>query len=109
MIIVQLPALRPQGCQTKAMTDLPGDGTDMMGVAFKDQEPPLILADLVTQTGPDIRAGYRSLFMGSQQAIRNPAAYEPFDSIDDDGEFELLSLACHLMPKLDQASHDGQE
>lgn len=83
---------------------LSGDGAGMMGVAFKDEGPALILADLTTKTGRDIQAGYRFLFMGSQQAIRNPAAHEPFGPMDDDDAFELLSLASHLMRKLDLAS-----
>jgi hypothetical protein len=41
--------------------------------------------------------------MGSQQAIRNPAAHEQFGKMDDDEAFELLSLASHLMRKLDEA------
>lgn len=64
----------------------------------------MALADLTTQTGKDIQAGYRFLFMGSQQAIRNPSAHEPFGEIDDDEAFELLGLASHLMRRLDQAS-----
>ena len=60
-----------------------------------------MLADLSTQTGKDIQAGYRFLFMGSQQAIRNPAAHEPFGEMDDDEAFELLGLASLLMRKLD--------
>jgi uncharacterized protein (TIGR02391 family) len=90
--------------RVKKMTGLPGDGAGLMGNAFKDDQPVLVLADLTTQTGKDIQGGYRFLFMGSQQAIRNPAAHEPFGEIDDDEAFELLSLASHLMRRLDQAS-----
>jgi hypothetical protein len=42
--------------------------------------------------------------MGSQQAIRNPAAHEPFGDVDDDEAFELLGLTSHLMRKLDGTS-----
>lgn len=75
-----------------------------MGNAFKDDQPALVLADLTTQTGKDIQAGYRFLFMGTQQAIRNPAAHEQFGEIDDDEAFELLGLGSHLMRELDQVS-----
>jgi uncharacterized protein (TIGR02391 family) len=64
--------------RVKKMTGLPGDGAGLMGNAFKDYQPALVLADLTAQTGKDIQAGYRFLFMGSQQAIRNPHAYEQF-------------------------------
>lgn len=87
--------------RVKAMSGLPTDGAGMMGDAFNDKKPPLVVADLRTQTGKDEQSGYRFLFMGSQQAIRNPAAHEPFGQMDDDEAFELLGLASHLMRKLD--------
>lgn len=90
--------------RVKKMTGLSGDGAGLMGNAFKDDQPALGLADLTTQTGKDIQAGYRFLFMGSQQAIRNPAAHEQFGKMDDDEALELLGLASHLMRKLDEAS-----
>lgn len=90
--------------RVKAMTGLSGDGAGLMGVAFKTEEPRLVLADLDTQTGRDVQAGYRFLFMGSQQAIRNPSAHEPFGEMDDNEALELLGFASHLMRKLDQAS-----
>lgn len=90
--------------RVKSMTGLSGDGAGLMGNAFKDDQPALVLADLTTQTGRDIQAGYRFLFMGSQQAIRNPAAHQQFGKMDDDEAFELLGLASHLMRKLDAAS-----
>ena len=88
----------------RKMTGLPGDGAGLMGNAFKDDQPALVLADLTTQTGRDIQAGYRFLFMGSQQAIRNPHAHEQFGEMDDEEAFELLGLASLLMRKLDEAS-----
>ncbi len=63
-----------------------------------------IHSDLSTKTGRDIQDGYRFLFMGVQQAIRNPAAHEPFADIDDNEALELLSLASHLMRQLDRAT-----
>lgn len=85
------------------MTGLSGDGAGLMGNAFKDGQPALELSDLTTQTGRDAQAGYRFLFMGSQQAIRNPAAHEQFGDMGEDEAFELLGLASRLMRKLDQA------
>lgn len=90
--------------RVKAMSGLTGDGAGMMGDAFKGKQPALELADLTAQTGKDVQAGYRFLFMGSQQAIRNPAAHEQFREMDDDEAFELLGLASHLMRKLDAAA-----
>ena len=95
--------------RVKAMTSLPGDGAGLMGNAFKDDQPAVVLANPATQTGKDIQAGYRFLFMGSQQAIRNPAAHEQFGDMNEDEAFELLSLTSHLMRKLDEASRDNPE
>ena len=90
--------------RVKKMSGLSGDGMGLMSNAFKDDQPALILADLTTRTGKDIQAGYRFLFMGSQQAIRNPNAHEQFGEMDDDEASELLGLASHLMWKLDEAT-----
>lgn len=90
--------------RVKAMTGLGGDGAGLMGTVFSSGKPQLVLADLTTVTGRDIQDGYRFLFMGAQQAIRNPAAHEPFANVDEDETFELLDLASHLMRRLDHAS-----
>jgi len=94
--------------RVKKMSGLSGDGMGLMSNAFRDEQPTLVLADLTTQTGRDIQAGYRFLFMGSQQAIRNPPAHEQFGELADDEAFELLGLASHLMRKLDKA-HLGKD
>lgn len=88
--------------RVKKMISLSDDGTRLMGVAFKDDQPFLVLADLTTQTGKEIQSGYRFLFMDSQQAIRNPSAHEQFAEMDDDEAFELLGLASLLMRRLDE-------
>ena len=75
-----------------------------MGKAFSSDKPRLVFADLTTVTGRDTQDGYRFLFMGAQQAIRNPAAHEPFTDMDEDETFELLGLASLLMRRLDHAS-----
>lgn len=90
--------------RVKKMSGLTADGAGLMSTAFKDNQPAVVLADLTTQTGKDTQAGYRFLFMGSQQAIRNPSAHEPFGEIDDDEAFELLGLASQLMRRLDQVA-----
>lgn len=102
-------AAKALNSRVKKMSGLTGDGVGMMGAAFKKEEPSIVLAALTTQTGQDIQAGYRFLFMGSQQAIRNPAAHEPFGELEDDEAFELLGLASHLMRKLDEARLGNRE
>ena len=94
--------------RVKKITGLSGDGAGLMGNAFKDDQPALILSDLTTLSGKDTQVGYRFLFMGSQQAIRNPAAHEQFGEMGEDEAFELLGLAGHLMRKLDEAVRTGK-
>jgi uncharacterized protein (TIGR02391 family) len=59
----------------KAMTGLDEDGSKLMAHAFADENPPIILADLSTETGKNIQAGFRFLLMGAVQGIRNPDAH----------------------------------
>ena len=89
--------------RVKAMTCLDLDGSKLMGVAFSDNDPPLILGDLSTQTGRDIQAGFRFLFMGAVQGIRNPDAHELFQALDAEEALETLAFASMLMRRLDEA------
>src|SRR6202035_274914 len=51
--------------RVKAMTGLDLDGSKLMSEAFKDSDPRIALGDLSTETGKNIQAGYRFLFMGA--------------------------------------------
>jgi uncharacterized protein (TIGR02391 family) len=91
--------------RVKTMSGLTIDsGAGMMGAAFKDDKPAIVVVELVTQTGRDIQKGYRNLFMGLVSAVRNPAAHEQFASISTEDALELLGLCSHLMRVLDTAS-----
>jgi uncharacterized protein (TIGR02391 family) len=89
--------------RVKAMTGLDLDGSPLMGRAFADSNAPLVLADLSTETGRSIQAGFRFLFMGAVQGIRNPDAHEQFKPLDDGEAFEMLTFASMLMRRLDEA------
>lgn len=89
--------------RVKTMTGLDLDGGKLMGEAFKNTDPPLILADLATQTGRDIQVGIRFLFMGAVQGIRNPDAHELFQALDAEEALETLAFASMLMRRLDEA------
>ena len=51
-----------------------------------------------------MQAGYRELFVGAVQAIRNPSAHEPLGVMEVNEAFELLGLASLLMRLLDGAA-----
>jgi uncharacterized protein (TIGR02391 family) len=89
--------------RVKAMTSLELDGSPLMGEAFKDDDPPIVLADLSTETGKNIQAGYRFLFMGAVRGIRNPDAHELFKALDAEEALETLAFASLLMRRLDDA------
>ena len=74
-----------------------------MGEAFKDSDPPIVLVDLTTETGRNIQAGYRFLFMGAVRGIRNPDAHELFKALDAEEALETLAFASLLMRRLDNA------
>jgi uncharacterized protein (TIGR02391 family) len=74
-----------------------------MSRAFAESRPLIVLADLSTKTGQDIQAGYRFLFMGATQGIRNPDAHERFKALDAEEALETLAFASVLMRRLDDA------
>jgi uncharacterized protein (TIGR02391 family) len=89
--------------RVKAMTGLDLDGSKLMGDAFTDTEPPIALGDLSTETGRNIQAGFRLLFMGAVRGIRNPDAHELFKALDAEEALETLAFASLLMRRLDEA------
>jgi uncharacterized protein (TIGR02391 family) len=89
--------------RVKTMTGLDLDGSKLMGEAFTDSDPPIALADLSTETGRNIQAGFRFLFMGAVRGIRNPDAHELFKALDAEEALETLAFASMLMRRLDEA------
>jgi hypothetical protein len=74
-----------------------------MDRAFRLEHPVLTLADLSTETGRNIQAGYHQMFIGAVVGIRNPHAHEQFDSMDENEALEELGFASLLMRRLDDA------
>jgi uncharacterized protein (TIGR02391 family) len=94
--------------RVKAMADIEGDGTGLMGQVFSDKDPVLMLSDLTTPTGRDIQNGYKFLFMGAAQGIRNPDAHEQFKALGPEEGMEELAFASLLMRRLDVARNAGE-
>jgi uncharacterized protein (TIGR02391 family) len=87
--------------RVKRLTGSDLDGHTLMGQAFSDKQPMLWLADPATETGRNIQAGYRFLFMGAVQGLRNPDAHEQFVPLDEEEALEKLAFASMLMRRLD--------
>jgi uncharacterized protein (TIGR02391 family) len=96
-------ALKAVNKRVKEMSKLDADGSDLMAKAFRDADPPIRLADLSTDPGKDIQAGFRFLFMGAVRGIRNLDAHELFQQLEDQEVIERLGLASMLMRRLDEA------
>ena len=95
--------------RVRKMTGLDLDGSKLMGEAFSNSNPPIALANPSTQTGRDIQAGFRFLFMGAVQGIRNPDAHELFKALDAEEALETLAFASLLMRRLDEAKVRPQD
>jgi uncharacterized protein (TIGR02391 family) len=89
--------------RVKAITGLDLDGSKLMAEAFADSDPPIALSDISTETGKNIQAGFRFLFMGAVRGIRNPDAHELFKALDAEEALETLAFASMLMRRLDEA------
>ncbi|WP_260417663.1 TIGR02391 family protein [Paractinoplanes abujensis] len=90
--------------RVKSMTGLDSDGVPLMNQAFSVQNPRLVLGGAGTTTERNMQAGYRELFVGAVQAIRNTSAHEPLGVMEVNEAFELLGLASLLMRLLDGAA-----
>lgn len=90
--------------RVKTMTDFDSDGSDLMSKVFSDIDPLISLGDLETETGRNIQAGYRFIFMGAARAIRNPDAHEQFKTLGNEEALEMLAFASLLMRRLDDAT-----
>lgn len=103
MEVAIFEAFKAVNSRVKEMTGLRADGTELMGKAFQDENPPIHLADLATSSGRDIQAGFRFLFMGAVRGIRNPDAHELFKPLGEEEALERLGFASMLMRRLDEA------
>jgi uncharacterized protein (TIGR02391 family) len=89
--------------RVKSMTGLDSDGVPLMNQAFSAQNPRLVLGATGATTQTNVQAGYRELFVGAVQAIRNPSAHEPMAALEINEALELLSLASLLIRGLRDA------
>lgn len=98
-----LEAFKAVNLRAKALSGLDADGKDLMARAFRPEDPVLVLADLTTETGRNVQAGYHQMFMGAVVGIRNPRAHEQFEAMDENEALEELGFASLLMRRLDDA------
>ena len=80
------------------------DGADLMRHVFGAQSPLLKLSALRSRSEKDEHNGYRDIFAGVMTGIRNPRAHEHAIQDNPAVALELLTMANHLMRKLDSAT-----
>ncbi|RSM35870.1 TIGR02391 family protein [Amycolatopsis balhimycina DSM 5908] len=97
-------AMKAVSNRVKKMASIDEDGQRLMGQVFADKGPRIALADLTTETGRNIQSGYRFMFMGGMQALRNPGAHEQHLEMDENEAFDQLAFASLLMRRLDSSS-----
>lgn len=90
--------------QVRVLTGLELDGRPLVTTAFAENDPHIVLGDLSTQSGRDTQEGFRFLFMGAVQGIRNPNAHEQFKELSPEEGLEALASASLLMRRLDSAT-----
>ena len=85
------------------------DGAVLMRHVFGAQSPLLKLNPLQSQSEKDEHNGYRDIFAGAMTGIRNPRAHEHETKDDPMVALELLTMANHLMRKLDRATKNDTQ
>jgi uncharacterized protein (TIGR02391 family) len=79
-------------------------GKALMLEALKEAAPLIKLNGLISESDLNEQEGYKFIFAGSVIAIRNPRGHD--DIVDDvDTCLDHLSLASHLLRRLEQAGY----
>lgn len=80
-------------------------GYKLMMAAFDGAAPKVKLNALGTTSEKDEQQGYRFVFAGAMQGIRNPRAHEPTIVDDPDVCLDHLSFVSLLLRRLEQAGY----
>lgn len=88
----------------RKLTGLQSSGQKLVGAAFGGTPPRIMLTTASGQVGIDEHEGFRLLFLGALQGIRNPKGHAFLPIEDPQACLELLALASLLLRRLDLAS-----
>jgi len=78
------------------------DLRDLMAHVFSEKHPLISLNALTNQSDRDEQEGFKLVFMGAMQGIRNPKAHEAVPQNDPHKTLEYLGLASLLLKRLDE-------
>ena len=86
----------------KKKTSLSIYGKDLMAKVFNEDNPIIKLNELRTKSNRDEQEGFRFLFMGAMEGIRNPKAHDEVAELDPYKTLEYLGLASLLMRRAEE-------
>jgi uncharacterized protein (TIGR02391 family) len=88
------------------ISGIPKSGLKLMMDAFDGATPKVMLNTLATTSEQDEQQGYRFIFAGGMQGIRNPRGHED-EAFTDDPDICLdhLSFVSMLLRRLEQAGY----
>jgi uncharacterized protein (TIGR02391 family) len=89
--------------QVQKHSQISESGYKLMMSVFDDTNPRLRLTPLKTESGRDEQKGYRFIFAGGVQAIRNPRGHEYTVTDDPDTCLDHLSFVSMLLRRLEAA------
>lgn len=89
--------------QVQKHSRLSETGFKLMMAAFDEAKPKLQLTPLLTDSDKDEQKGYRFVFAGGVQAIRNPRGHEYAVTDDPDTCLDHLSFISMLLRRLEAA------
>lgn len=96
-------AFKAVNVRVKRMSSLADDGKSLMAKAFSEKDPVLRINEGKDRSDSDEQEGFKLIFMGAMQGIRNPKSHEVLDDVSLERAAEYLSLASLLMRRLDEA------
>jgi uncharacterized protein (TIGR02391 family) len=89
----------------QALSNIPKSGFQLMMDAFDGTSPKIKLSRLVSISDKDEQQGYRFIFAGGMQGIRNPRAHDPAILDNPDTCLDHLGFVSMLLRRLEQAGY----
>ncbi|WP_241662391.1 MULTISPECIES: TIGR02391 family protein [unclassified Streptomyces] len=89
--------------RVQVLSGLSEVGARLMGMALGSAAPKLVVTRATGASLQSEREGFRDLFKGAMEALRNPRAHGPHFADDPEEAQEMLALANLLMRRLDDA------
>jgi len=96
-------AFKAVEARVRDLTRIDDSGRSLMAAAFGGDGPPLPLNQMNTRSDQDEQEGFKLIFMGAQQGIRNPKAHDVVVQEDADRALDYLALASLLMRRIDDS------